>query len=232
MFFKKTKKIKLKFHTCEQRPFKDLFSPVQAVSAIPDWWKQIPKQEFPTMRSCPGFIELFKHSIGLPLWRDHEITYQDDKILDMSIAGVSPDSVYHYVQHHDPRQWGEAYAGRPHLKFMNPWLITCDKPVKFLLTGATWHQKDFEDWIIPSGIVEFKNQTGAHLNTFLAHSHQPKTLKLDAGTIMAYLIPLEDVEVEIETKQVSTDEWRQLLNYQWTFTNVYNKTKKLLEGRQ
>lgn len=232
IFLRKNKKIKLTFHTCEQKPFKDLFAPVQSMSGVPEWWRQIPKQDFPTMRSCPGFIELFKNSISIPLWRDHEITYQSDRIVDMAIAGVHPERIYHYVQQHDPRQWGESFKGRVHLKFMNPWLVTCDKPTKFLLTGAAWHNKDFEDWVIPPGVLEFKYQTGSHLNMFLAKSDEQKTIRLDAGSIMAYLIPLEDVEVEVETKQVSTDEWSQLLNYQWTFANVYNKTKKLLEGRK
>ena len=232
MFFKKSKKVKLTFHTCEQRPFKELFAPVHAISATPSWWKDIPRQDFPTMRSCPGFIEFFKHAIGIPLWRDHEITYQGDQILDLHIAGVGEEMLYHHIHYHDPRQWGNAFSDRPHLKFMNPWLITADKSVDFVVMDATWHNKNPEDLIIPPGIANFKYQSGAHVNAFLGKSTEVKTLNLEAGNIISYLVPLEDVDIEIETKQVSTDEWRQLLSYQWSFSNVYNKTKKFLEGKR
>jgi hypothetical protein len=231
MLFKKSKRIKLTFHTCEKTPFADILSPAKATSMYPDWFKNIsPKTDIPSMRSCPGYIELFKKSIAIPLWRDFEITYQNSQIKNISVARVSPDNVYHYVQHHHPEQWGGGFPNQPHLKLMNPWLITCDSMTPFLITEASWH-KTSNDYTIPQGIVEFRLNTGSHVNMFLSESIHEKTILLEAGTPIVYLTPLEDVEVDIEIKEISNEKWTRLLNYNFSFKNNYKKTLNLFRKR-
>jgi hypothetical protein len=225
MFSKK--KIELTFHTCESKPFADILSPAKATSMYPEWFKKIsPKTDYPSMRSCPGYIEFFKKSIAIPLWRDFEITYRGSEIHNVVTPFISPDDVYHYVQHHHPDQWGRGFTNQPHLKLMNPWLITCNTLTPFMISEASWHKKG-NDYNIPQGVVEYRLNTSCHVNMFLNPSNQEKTLLLEAGEPIVYLTPLEDVEVDIKIKEISEEEWRRLLNYRFTFKNNYRKILNL-----
>jgi len=227
MLVKKSKKIELTFHTCEKKPFVDILSPTKATSMYRDWFKNIsPKTEFPSMRTCPGYIDFFKKSIAVPLWRDFEITYKGPTIYNIATPGIAPDDVYHYVQHHHPDQWGGGFPNQPHLKLMNPWLITCNTLTPFLITEASWH-KTTNDFVIPQGIVEFRLNTGSHVNMFLSESNEEKTIMLEAGNPIVYLTPLEDVEVDIKVKEISKEEWDRLLNYRFSFKNNYKKMLNL-----
>ena len=231
MIFKKKQKVELCFHTCEQHPFADILSPVKANLAYPQWFKNIPsKTEQPSMRSCPGYIDFFKKSIAVPLWRDFEVTYSGTEIYNISTPGVHPNEVYHYVQHHDPEQWGGGFPNQPHLKLMSPWLITCNTSTPFLISEASWH-KTSNDYIIPQGVVEFRLNTGSHVNMFLSESAEQKTLLLEAGDPIVYITPLEEVDLEIKIKEVSVDEWQRLLNYRFSFKNNYKKTLNLFRKR-
>lgn len=231
MFFKKKKKVELCFHTCENKPFAKILAPEKATSLYPDWFKQIPKTDIPTLRSCPGYIDLFKKSIAIPLWRDFEIVYQDDKIYNIATPGIPPDSVYHYVQNHDPAQWGGGFPNQPHLKLMSPWLITSNSSTQFLMSEASWHKKS-NDYTIPPGVVEFEVNTGSHVNMFLTESTNQKRILLEAGTPLVYLTPLEDVDVSIKIKEVNVDEWSRLLQYNFSFKSNYKKTLNLFRKKQ
>ena len=227
MLLKKRKTVELCFHTCENKPFANILPPTKATSCYPDWFKKIPaRTDDPTLRSCPGYIDLFRKSIAIPLWRDFEIVYLGDMIQNIATPGVPPDAVYHYVQHHDPEQWGGGFPNQPHLKLMSPWLITCNSSTPFLMTEASWH-KETNDYTIPPGVVEFQVNTGSHVNMFLSDTVQQKRILLEAGTPIVYLTPLEDVDVEIKVKEVSVDEWSRLLNYRFSFKSNYKKMLNL-----
>ncbi len=227
MKFLRKQRIELCFHTCEQRPFSDILPPEKATLHYPQWFKNIsPKTEQPSMRACPGYIDFFKKSIAVPLWRDYEITYSGNNINNIQIAGVHSDEVHHHVEQHHPKQWGGGFPNQPHLKLMSPWLITCNTTTPFLISEASWH-KTANDYIIPQGVVDFKVNTGSHVNMFLSPSIQQKTLMLEAGNPIVYITPLDDIEVDIKIKDVSVDEWRRLLNYRFSFKNNYKKTLNL-----
>ena len=67
---------------------------------------------------------------------------------------------------------------------------------------------------------------------FLSPSSNQKTLLLEAGDPIVYLTPLDDVDLEINVKEVSTDEWQRLLNYQFSFKNNYKKMLNLFKRTQ
>ena len=232
--FKKTKTVKLTFHTHQTQQLIDLFSPKLAGQLTPDWFKSLKVSQnelIPNMNSCPGVVSLFKNSINIPLWADHRITYNNDKIINVDIPGIPKGEEYHFLQQHHPDQWNRAFKNSCHVKLMSPWLVTTNSDVPFLMHDATWHNdKQVGEYNIVPGELDFRYQSGTAINMFLPPTHGDKQLTLEAGTVIAYLTPLQnDVKVIVETKWVTEEEWRRLLKHQFTFSGIYRKTKKWLE---
>jgi len=230
--FNKRKKVKLTFHTSGTQQLVDMFSANNGHKLMPDWARSLGKstnENILNMNTCPGFVDLLKKSVALPLWMDHRITYQGSQLLDVQLPGVSDKEILKFVQQHHSSQWGNAFKQSSHVKLMSPWLVTCDSDLEWLMHDPTWHKNNsMGQYTLTPGLLNFKYQSGTAVNMFLTPSEKPNTITLEAGTIIAYLTPLADVDIEIECKRVSDDEWYSLLKHQFTFTNMYNKTKKFL----
>ena len=230
--FNKRKKVKLTFHTSGTQQLVDMFSANNGHKLMPDWARSLGKstnENILNMNTCPGFVDLLKKSVALPLWMDHRITYQGSQLLDVQLPGVSDKQILKFVQQHHSSQWGNAFKQSSHVKLMSPWLVTCDSDLEWLMHDPTWHKNNsMGQYTLTPGLLNFKYQSGTAVNMFLTPSEKPNTITLEAGTIIAYLTPLADVDIEIECKRVSDDEWYSLLKHQFTFTNMYNKTKKFL----
>jgi hypothetical protein len=230
MFFKKSKKVTLTFYTREHQSIFDLFPPQQSTKLLPEWFAELKKNPNPnTMRSCPGFIDLFKRSISIPLWRDHAITHQNGNILDVNVAGANAETIMNYVDQHHPDQYGGAFANSAHLKLITPYVVSCDTNTPFLMHDACWHKNNLGEFTVPPGHLEFKHQHGLPVNMYFNTGAEKKTTLLEAGSVIAYLTPLDDVSIEIKTKVVSNEEFNQFYLYRFSFNNAYKKMKQFAE---
>ena len=229
MFNKKDTTTHLTFHTYGSSQKRDLFSPQEGMKLLPEWFKTIDRtQESPTLTTCPGFVELFKKSISIPLWSDINITYKQDQIINVQMPGIGPVTS-EFVQIHTPNQWGDGFQDSLHIKLMNPWHVTSNISTPFLMHDAVWHKRSISDYNVLSGVIEFKYQHASHINIMLPKSTKEKTLELKAGTIIAHLTPLVDTKLSIESKLVSHEEWRGLINYISSFKTPYAIAKKIGE---
>ena len=229
MFNRKNTATHLIFHTSGSSQKRDLFSPQEGMKLLPDWFKTINKsQHSPTLTTCPGFIDLFKKSINIPLWSDINITYKDNEITDVQMPGIG-QITRDFVQIHSSEQWGEGFKNSLHIKLMSPWHITSNIDTPFLMHDAVWHKENINDYNVLSGVIEFKYQHASHINIMLPKNKQEKTLKLKAGTIIAHLTPLVDTKLSIESKLVLHEEWLGLTNYISSFKTPYAIAKKIGE---
>ena len=230
MFWKKRKKVKLTFYNRKQQLI-DLLPPTQGLkNNVPSWWKR--KTQEINITSCPGVTELYKRSISVPLWIDYEIEYDSNNIYNISVPGVPSDQVYHYITAHHPDQYNNAFDNCYHIKLMNPWLIETDKMVPFLMIDASWNRESLHDYTIPSGILEFKYQHSCHINIFLHKPTSTKKLKFNVGTRMIHLIPLEDVDLDIEYKKIDNEKFIDLMPLVVTEKHNYQKLRNLAENKE
>lgn len=237
MFFKRRKKLKIRCYPQFDHAAK-IFPIEKTRSFIPDWWKNLsatfydPKSSLniSTIKACPGFVDLYKKGITIPLWRDSVIKYDSERIVDVVIPTDEP--VENLFVLHSVEQWQGLLPGHLHFKIVSPWMLETDEPVQFLMMDMTWNRKDSQEYLIPPGIVEFKYQHATHINVFLPPTKGFRELKLEAGTPMVQLIPLTDREIELEIMPADSNKFKNLLPYAWTFNNVYAKTKNILEKRK
>ena len=86
----------------------------------PEWWKKLPRHFVsqdetqplmnPTMKGCPGFIDLYKNSFALPLDLELEISefLTDDNKIGIRYSPESAGSI------HPDVQTGSAFSERYH----------------------------------------------------------------------------------------------------------------------
>lgn len=225
-FWKKRKKVKLTFYTRRQKLI-DILPPTAGMKNVPLWWKK--KTQTVSITSCPGLIELYKRAISVPLWTDHEIEFDQHRIINVDIPGADPNSIYQYVTAHHPDQYNNAFNDYHHIKLINPWLVETDKMIPFLMTDAMWNRSSFGGYTIPPGVIEFKYQHACHVNIFLHKSTDVNRVKLNFATPIIYLIPLEDVDFDIEYKKIDNEKFLDLMPLTVTHNRNYQKIKDLLE---
>ena len=106
LLFRK-KKLVLKAYTHNSCAY-EFFTVAKAHYFYPEWWKklpsyhqqEIPRQEVgamtikaPTMKTCAGIIDIYKHGIVLPLWSDLQIKVTEHG----QWAGVFSDPAFNQV---------------------------------------------------------------------------------------------------------------------------------------
>lgn len=197
---------------------------------LPEWFKSIQKNKSQTLRSCPGFIEMFKDSIVIPLWTDISITYKGNRLIKVEIPGINPGTEGMYIEQHHPDQWGDGFKNSMHLKIINNWYIKCDEMTPFMMHDPTWHKENVDQWTVLPGVLEFQAQHAAHINMLLPFVEEETTVNFEAGTAIAYLTPMIDTSPVIKTKWLPFEEFISLKQHVFTFNNLYAKAKKLLKG--
>lgn len=201
------------------------------VNHYPDWWKNIPvpkdawKDRFlqtrnpldlggpNTMKTCVGFINLFKCSFVLPLWSEVRIHIGSQE--QVQTQNLPPYS-YMFVDgrsgmsDHSPSDHNNAFAltEYQHLKLHSPWHIICDSPIQWITCPPTWHMmNEFEPITILPGMTDFFYQSSSHINMFVRRAAKEDLfLDLPFGLPLYHLIPQTDKKVVFNHHLVSVDE--------------------------
>tara|TARA_X000001036_G_scaffold73013_1_gene64483 strand:+ start:975 stop:1718 length:744 start_codon:yes stop_codon:yes gene_type:complete len=238
MFKRNQKKPTLTFWCKETPIWAETFSP--KVKLYPDWWRGLKEPKtphghgpasmhdiMPTMKTCPGFVDLLKTAIAVPMWKEMKIEY-DTELKKIDVAGVIDQNEFsQYVESHASIQYGDYFANSLHLKLKTPWMVTCNSDIEFLMMDAVWHRKNHYNYTVLNGKLEFKYQHGSHVNIFIPKSRSTKTLHIDAGIPICYLLPLTEREIDIKIETVSHEKWMQFVQPPSWFRGHYEKMKKL-----
>lgn len=210
-FFHRKSKIYLDCFTTSSTVF-NFTPPVKTSKTFPEWWINLPKKipvfdyttsdyVHPTlhttnMRTCYGFVELFKKGLIIENFFDINIKTTEDNIRYMYEGGFPP-------QTHPSYQLGDGFKNYYHLKINNPWLFSEKTGVHFLLIGASWHLENY-DFIIPPGVLRFDIQASANINMFFPKKNN--MFSIPKGQPLAQIIPLSEKKLVIRKHLITKDE--------------------------
>jgi hypothetical protein len=213
----------------------ELFSINYSKNFLPDWWKAVPKSyryadnffDAPTIKSCPGFIDLYKKGIMIPLWSDLEIKSDKEGYnyqfadQESSIEFNHPDTMNSFTHTLDTHS----------LKITSPWLLECSHDVDWLFVNPIWNHQTMDMTTVP-GIVRFKHPIRSNINIMikrnLAHN-----ISLGAGTPIVHMIPLTDRNIEIKCHYISRAEFQERETIvRPYFFGGYKKVVELKEKQQ
>jgi len=229
-------KIVLDFYTARSDVYD--YAPIKkAIKFFPDWWKELPRTvryddklaDRPTMKSCEGFLDLYKTGFVHPLWTDLAV-----------LVGKKGTDNYKYqfsdevssLTVHPSAQRGAGFHPNDflHLKLNSPWVCRCEEDVKFVVMQSSWNFPTVTRPVIPPAIIDFKHQSGLNINMFIERRDEDLEHLLGAGQPMLHCIPLDNRDIELRLHLVSTDEY--LRHYKRApslkFTGKYRYIKKLL----
>lgn len=245
LFIFKKKKIVVDCFT--SNPGIHMYYPVtKYINHIPEWWKNLPSTykvseqstagftdltpERPTLKKCPGIIDLFKAGITITLGSDLKIQTKRDgswAYLYAENSGIEPNFM---IDSHSRQNYGSTFDNFIHMKIISSWLLYEKSGVNFYSTPAFWNQIEYMNkFHITPGIVNYKYQHTTNVNLFANRTNS--LIELSAGMPLINLIPLSEHDVEIKNHVVSDDEYHQLVKkstFRSKFVNSYGKQKKIL----
>lgn len=196
----------------------------------PDWWKRLSKTEnswqehfvksfqpralagIPSMRSCVGFINVYKNSFVLPMWSDLRIAVSSWEKTQTGFPSYS----YQYanlcsgIESHPTEQHGNFFSREnyQHLKLLSPWEVLCNQDIQWAWMPPVWHfLNDLEDITILNGMVDYFYQTTTNINMFIKRPKQEESFfEIPYGTPLCHIIPLTERKIKIQHHLVTHDE--------------------------
>jgi hypothetical protein len=204
---------------------------------IPDWWKEIPRSRnfanptgmtvpAHTMKTCAGFIDLYKIGVIQPLHSELIIEVNETSYTWQYADRLSPPVVEHPSHQYATEKYD--FSKWRHAKIESPFLVRCNKDVKFLGIEPTYNQllNDYGIKTLP-GVVDFKYQHGLNVPMFIPAII--RRIKLDYGYPLYQWICLDsDYDVEWKPIVVDDNEYRKIeyaSNYRPHFIANFRKVK-------
>lgn len=233
MFWFKKKQLVLDCFTTNPSVYE--FSKIQdAKHFIPDWWKETPKTlqhpatffPKPTIKTCPGVIDLYKRGAIMPLWTDlavevgakGESEYRWQFADTMSTAEVHPATQYNnYYHKYD-------YA---HLKLNSPWLLRSNKEVYFAWTQPTYNMENLTEYVVLPGVCNHRYMSTSNINLFFIKKVETRTVMLDAGQPLVHLLPFSDENLTVVTHLITDEEAKRMVFRRRNFVSAYKENLKV-----
>jgi hypothetical protein len=215
-------------HAFTSRPhLVEHFAPVRLSKMTPEWWKNTPLHLEPdrrkppnlpphvpppsrelalTVKHCYAIRELFSRAVLLRLWADYVVMVAADGRTSAHCP-MPP----RYGEQHPPTQYPGMLNGWAHYKFMCPWLLYTDEPLHFYYTHPFYQLANPGRFQVMPGVTEFHWQNHAHANCVFPVGNTMAEVAFSAGAPMAYLIPMDDVNVTVKAEQVSEHEYESMI---------------------
>ena len=193
---------------------------------MPNYFKDIPSTFFDnkkrpirsnkTIRSCSGFINLFKRSIVFTSPYDIELFIDNGEIR----GNVGGSSWNKYIQHHPDWQFID-YAKSDWERVIK-FGIFCNiqSPYNLIISNPWWHMNDFQ--IIP-GIINCKEPLD--LNVFIPIKKGQNHLYIRQGSPLAYINFETDNQLNLvyKNKNYKHSDW---MGLHYMFSNFKQKLVK------
>jgi len=214
-----------------------------SVKFLPAWWKKLPKQAknspdnhpFPTLKTCQGFIDLFKSGIILPLWSDLSINLvKSNDSTNETFWQFADRMSYNEVHHADQRGTFLPKEEYQHFKLLSPWHLKTKEDLNWVVTGNTWINNNLSTIFFPEGILNFKWQAQTNVNMFLKKENVNKQMLLEVGQPLLQFIPMSEKKIVLHHHLVSQSEFQSVCDsgLLHTFINGYSKGKKILQEKE
>jgi hypothetical protein len=242
-FFKRTPVIDVDCFTSNNDAYK--FTPiVKSSKAKPDWYDQVQgvtpsnttkwpqyiinesgsidfdwKLSIRTVKSCPGFHELYSKGFILENWCDFVVNVDKNTLSYHFSNGLAPIV-------HNNNQVEPGFKDHYIIKLNSPWMIQTKEDIPFVLTPAQWSLENYNFHILP-GIVNFHYQTGSNVFITIRRDVEDQFL-VPMGQALAQFIPLTDKKIRIHN-HIVTEEELETKRYNVTGTSMgWRRTKALV----
>jgi hypothetical protein len=177
----------------------------------------------PTIKRCVAITDLYKKGFIIPFWMDF-VCNPIEHVQQRSELGATDPRHEHNIIRHLPSQYPGILDNYLHIKFRGAWNFVEKTGVDFLWNPAAWNiNNDVEKFVIPPGIINFKDQYETNLNMFFHKNAERFTLS--AGTPLVHLIPLSEKDVEIKCHQISFQDWSAMVPYPVDVPTISDGTK-------
>tara|TARA_R100000479_G_C6321060_1_gene177738 strand:- start:66 stop:740 length:675 start_codon:yes stop_codon:yes gene_type:complete len=171
--------------------FPKYFFSIPKTNFNPEKSKFIPYQK--TIKTCPGFVNLYKRSLLVTLPFDLYVEFDENKILDqkagqtdLNVAGIHSDKqLLFYVNNKEYKFL---------LKITLPFIINSN--VSLLISPSCYH---FNDFNVLSGIINSKYKRD--MNFFIPIKKNQNELYLKQGEALFLMTPLCENKIKLNFKQ-------------------------------
>jgi hypothetical protein len=237
MFFFKKTKVVIDCFTNSSAIYN--YSPIQQSNKfIPNWFKDIPLSyrdgdnflDYPTIRTCSGFLNLYNQGLMLPLWSDLKIQIKDNLIRWQFSDKITEISTHSSLQRGSYLPESEYY----HLKIQSPWLFSCKDDIQWTFNSPTWNQQNPNDYFILPGIVDYKYQTETNINIMINHKID-RTIDIPFNTPMAQIIPITEKKLIVKNHLLSDQEYKHMRDKNARdikFLGQYRTVKSLIDKKR
>lgn len=180
------------------------------------------------MKSCQGFVNVFRHGFILPMWSDFSL-----KIDEFGIYQYSFSDQQSGLDLHHNNQGGQFYKDYYFFKILSPWLIDCShKDVYMNIMPCTWNHTEPTPYHIPYGITNLNSNPGT--NIFLLLKKEPQKIFINYMTPMLHFIPITEKKVELRHHIISDVEYMKKNSKKsipLTFTRKQINQNRIKEGK-
>lgn len=178
-----------------------------AMNFLPSWYKDLSVKNYDSrcpggvqysMKGCYGFRELFKRSLIMPLWSDVNIFLGK---AGTDLAHWNFSDACSSITVNTERDYGSFLDATKiqSLKFESPWYAFTKSDVNFCYVQPTWNTMKYSDTLhVLPGLMDFKHQSGTHVNMALSRKPEDKTLELKHGMPLVHIMPLTEEKVKIK----------------------------------
>ena len=234
LFLFKKKTIHLDCFT--RHPYVYDYAPIRPASDfIPEWWKQLPKDACRegfhnalNMKSCAGFLDLYKVGVVLPMWSDLRIVMAPGGSVEYQFSDCMSSAEFH---HPDQRGVFASEGQYANMKILSPWLFRTKEDVSWIMVPAMYAHNDPGRYITCIGALNFKHQSGVNANLLLHKKDVETTIDIQHGEPMAHVIPMSDKKIKIHNHLVDNNEFGRVAS-DWvriSFSRSYWKRKSIKE---
>ena len=219
MFLKK-KAVTLRFITNNKSAFR-YCKPDKSTKFLPAWWKELArshdsKEGIPDMTHCAGFLDMYKHSITLPLWSDLklEIGAIGSGNYEWSFSDLRSEIVVHAERQRGGLMPDSEYQ---HLKMHSPWLLECNEDINLAWVEPVYSNLP-SNFKLLTGVTSAKYMPEIHVNFMMKRESVDTSIKLEVNQPLVHLVPLTEMEIKIEHMLVSDAEFNDKRTVQYYST--------------
>lgn len=196
----------------------ELYKPQHASKFFPEEWKAMPKVyqtkayaynplsnmqiDSATIKTCPGFTDLFSSGFIIPSWSDMNI-----EALGNDVLCHSPSNMGLAETHPRTQVWDSLYEGYQQVKLLSPWLFKVKDDTKFTWMPCKWHRSDLaENFNVMTGVVEYRYQHTTNIQAFIKGN-----VFIGAGDPLVHIIPMSDRKIKFNYHLVEGGEFQSIL---------------------
>jgi hypothetical protein len=233
-FFCKPSAISITFFTANQAVY-TYSRPQNAAAFIPDWFKNLPKQEIDsgslaprkTIRACPAITTLYSSGFMLPLWSDLNLEAGSDYYRYQFADKVST------IEPHGDWQTAGSPFSTTHLslKLVSPWIAKASARLNAAYTAPVWNGFGVDEFCVSPGVFDISRMAmKTNVNFFVKKHDTPSVYQLKFGQPLAHVLPLTDKRVKLNYELVTEQEFNRLLVNRplyFFFGDRYHRSSKL-----